>query len=157
MSSIHARKGHKVTIVSSDSDFVQHLNIFHENFSIYHPNKKTFLKKPEFDYVMWKALKGDPTDNIAGIKGVGDKTAKKLVSNKKMLTEFLKDEKNFEIFERNVNLIRLVDFSRSLSDMEKLDAKKDFSKLKKIFEDLSFTSILSEGTWGKYCETFERL
>jgi len=157
LSSIHARKGHNVTIVSSDSDFLQLLNIFPENFDIYNPIKKTFFERPEFDYVTWKALKGDPTDNIKGIKGVGDKTAKKLVQNKELLAEFLKDKENFEIFERNVNLIRLVDFSKSLADMEKIEAKKDFFKLKKIFEDLSFVSIVSESAWGKYCQTFERL
>lgn len=157
LSSIHAREGHKVTIVSSDSDFLQLLNVFTENFQIYHPIKKTFFEKPEFDYVMWKALRGDPTDNIKGIKGVGDKTALKLVSSNEMLTDFLKDEENFKIFEKNVNLIRLVDFSQSLSDLEKSEPSKDFNKLRDIFESMSFSSMLKDDTWEKYCKTFERL
>lgn len=157
LASIHARKGHKVTIVSSDSDFLQLLNIFSENFQIYHPIKKTFFEKPDFDYVTWKALRGDPTDNIKGIKGVGDKTALKLVSNKDMLSEFLKNKENFKIFEKNINLIRLVDFSQSLNDLEKSEHNKDFNKLKNIFENMSFSSMLKESTWEKYCKTFERL
>jgi DNA polymerase-1 len=61
-------------VVSNDTDFTQLLNEFH-NVSIYNPIAKTFVSQPDFCYVTWKALRGDGSDNIPGIPGVGPKTA----------------------------------------------------------------------------------
>jgi DNA polymerase-1 len=70
----------KVTIVSSDKDFLQ---IVDENIEVYSPiKKKTYGKKevqeelgmiPE-NYLIMKALLGDNSDNLTGIKSLGPKT-----------------------------------------------------------------------------------
>jgi 5'-3' exonuclease len=75
-----ASKGNKATIVSSDKDFLQ---IVDENLEVYSPiKKKTYTKKevqeeigmiPE-NYLIMKALLGDDSDNLSGIKGLGPKT-----------------------------------------------------------------------------------
>ena len=122
---------------------------------LYNSVKKSFIQKPEYDYVTWKALKGDPTDNIRGIRGIGDKTALKLVNNPSMLSEVLSDDSKHRIFEKNVNLIRLVDFSNDLSMLEYTEGCFDFKKLKEIFLDLGFDSMLKEKTWENYEKTFE--
>ena len=72
--------GKKVTIVSSDKDFLQ---VVDENIEVYSPiKKKTYNKKevqeelgmiPE-NYLIMKALLGDNSDNLTGIKGLGPKT-----------------------------------------------------------------------------------
>ena len=152
MASIYKKE--KCTIVSSDSDFIQLLNVF-DNVEIYNPIKKIFIEKPEYDYVTWKALRGDATDNIVGIRGIGDKTANKLVKDPAMLKETLDDPKKREIFEKNINLIRLVDFSNDLSMLESKKGKKDFDKLKNIFNDLGFNTITKDKSWEKYIKTFE--
>lgn len=155
--SYHARKGHDVTIVSSDSDFTQLLNIFEENFRIYNPVKKSFVEKTDYDYVTWKALRGDNTDNISGIPGIGDKTADKLCKNPELLKEVLSNPEKKSIFEKNVNLIRLVDFSNNLSEAETHLGKFDFEKLRDTFEKMEFNSMIQEKTWNKYCNTFKNL
>lgn len=76
----YAARGKKVTIVSSDKDFLQLIN---NNISVYAPIKKT-LYTPENvtealgvipqNYNIVKALLGDNSDNLAGIKGLGIKT-----------------------------------------------------------------------------------
>ena len=157
LAQFHSRMGHESIIVSSDSDFIQLLNLQNLNISLYHPIKKTYIERPDYDYVMWKALRGDATDNIRGIPGVGDKTAHKLVSNPTKLKEFLLNENNRSIFERNVNLIRLVDFTADLSVLETFNGVKDFDMLKNIFTDLDFKTILKEKAWKKYVDTFARL
>jgi len=75
-----AANGKKVTIVSSDKDFLQIVN---DNIEVFSPiKKKTYQKKdileeigvlPE-NYLIMKALLGDNSDNLSGIKGLGPKT-----------------------------------------------------------------------------------
>lgn len=75
-----AANGKKVTITSSDKDFLQ---IVDENIEVYSPiKKKTYQKKdiqeeigliPE-NYLIMKALLGDNSDNLSGVKGLGPKT-----------------------------------------------------------------------------------
>lgn len=152
----HCRNSDDCTIISSDSDFIQLLNVF-DNCQIYNPIRKKFVEKPPYDYVTWKALRGDATDNISGIPGIGDKTATKLMANPKKLHEVLQDNIKRQIFERNVNLIRLVDFSEDMSNMEKVDGVADFDQLHDIFEEFEFTSMIKEKTWNKYVDTFKEL
>ena len=83
--------GKKVTIVSSDKDFLQLVN---SNIEVYAPvKKKTFTKDNIFEelkvlptnYNIVKALLGDNSDNLQGVKGLGIKT---IVSQfPKLLTE----------------------------------------------------------------------
>ncbi len=151
---LHCNDGDECTIISSDSDFYQLLNVF-ENCNIYNPVKKKMIERPDYDYVTWKALRGDATDNIAGIPGCGDKTADKLVRSPELLSEyFKKDPIRQQIFERNVNLIRLVDFSDNIEEMEKTEGVADFEELYDIFDDMEFQSMLKEKTWNKYVQTF---
>jgi len=133
------------------------LNAFENNFRIYNPVKKSFVKKPDYDYVTWKALRGDKTDNILGIPGIGDKTAEKICNDPELLKETLKNAGKREIFERNVNLIRLVDFSNNLDQAESHVGHADFEKVREAFEQMEFTSMLKESTWKKYCDTFSSL
>jgi DNA polymerase-1 len=157
LSILHAKRGDTCVIVSSDSDFIQLLNFADYEIQLYNPVKKKMIEGPNFDYVSWKALRGDPTDNIPGIPGVGDKTATKLINNHDRLREFLNDDKKRMIFERNVHLIRLVDFSSDMSTLERHVGKKDFDALEDIFKDLEFDSMLKEKTWKKYVDTFKGL
>ncbi len=154
---INIKKGNEVVIVSSDSDFIQLLNIFEDKLSLYNPVKKLFVEKPEYDYVIWKALRGDPTDNILGIKGIGNKTAEKLCKNTELLKDLLLEDSKREIFEKNVNLIRLVDFSNNMQLLEMHTGTKDFETLKAAFQEMNFVSMVKDETWKKYCNTFERL
>jgi len=75
-----ASKGKKATIVSSDKDFLQIVN---SNIEVYAPiKKKTFtnenikeeIKVDPINYLIVKALVGDNSDNLRGIRGLGIKT-----------------------------------------------------------------------------------
>ena len=75
-----ASKGNKATIVSSDKDFLQ---IVSENIHVYSPiKKKTYTPKEVLEevgtipqnYLILKALLGDNSDNLSGVKGLGEKT-----------------------------------------------------------------------------------
>lgn len=69
--------GKKVVIVSTDKDFLQ---LIDENIKVYSPVKKVlydhtnvveFLQVLPENYNIVKALIGDASDNLAGVKGVG--------------------------------------------------------------------------------------
>jgi DNA polymerase-1 len=107
--------GKKVTIVSSDKDFLQLVN---GNIEVYAPvKKKTFTKDNIFEelkvlpvnYNIVKALLGDNSDNLLGVKGLGIKT---IVSEfPKLLTEVSDLDYVFKTAE------------------EKLEGKKIFAKI----------------------------
>lgn len=151
----HAKQGDECFVISSDSDFIQLHNMC--NVVLYNPVKKKLIEKTEYDYVMWKALRGDPTDNIKGIPKVGDKTADKLMKNPDLLREFLEDPVKRDIFDKNINLIRLVDLSSAEDEMEITVSKLNSKGLQDYFDELGFDSMLKEKTWNNYIKTFERL
>jgi DNA polymerase-1 len=103
----------RVTIVSSDKDFLQ---IVDENIEVYSPIKKVTYRKKEVqeevgvlpeNYLVMKALLGDNSDNLTGIKGLGPKTLLKefpglikdplfdLIDIHKICTEKLQTKKIF--------------------------------------------------------------
>ena len=105
----------KCTIVSSDKDFLQ---LVDDTVEVYAPvKKKTFTKDNIFDelkvlpenYNVVKALLGDNSDNLQGVKGLGIKT---VVSEfPKLLTEKTDLDYVFKVAE------------------EKLEGKKIFAKI----------------------------
>ena len=105
----------KCTIVSSDKDFLQ---LVDDTVEVYAPvKKKTFTKDNIFDelkvlpenYNIVKALTGDNSDNLQGVKGLGIKT---IVSEfPKLLTE-----------KTDLNYVYTV-------AEEKLEGKKIFAKI----------------------------
>lgn len=105
----------KCTIVSSDKDFLQ---LVDDTVEVYAPiKKKTFTQENIFDelkvlpenYNIVKALLGDNSDNLQGVKGLGIKT---VVSEfPKLLTEVTDLEYIFKVAE------------------EKLEGKKIFAKI----------------------------
>ena len=152
----HHNEGDESVIISSDSDFIQLLGKM--NVKLYNPIRKVFIEAPEYDYVTWKSLRGDATDNIPGIPGCGDKTATKLMTGKpELLKEYLSQKDRMKIFERNVNLIRLVDFSNDLSMLQYTHGHLDAEMLKETFADLGFDSMIKEKTWNKFINTFKGL
>jgi DNA polymerase I len=76
----------KIAIISSDSDFWQLLE--YPNINLYNPKDYKRIKtknlpvNPE-DYVFYKSIVGDTSDNIVGIKGVGPKSMQKYIELKK--------------------------------------------------------------------------
>ena len=143
-------------VVSSDTDFIQLLQE-HKNCQLYNPVSKKFRESPEYDYLTWKALRGDSSDNIPGIPRVGDKTAASLATDKEKLFSFLEsDSEKKMIYERNRDLIsfRIIE---DLSDTFVSEKKSDFSKVKEIFTNLNFNSMVNEKSWKKYVGTFERV
>jgi DNA polymerase-1 len=144
-------------VVSNDSDFIQLLNEF-QHVKLYNPSMKSFVETPDYDYVVWKSLRGDGSDNIKGIPGVGDKTALNAMYDPDLLTEILSKPENADIFERNHDLIKFITWSDD--DTKKMISNmpiKNWDLVKQTFAKHEFNSLLKEGTWQKFISTFDHL
>lgn len=156
------KEGAKVFIVTADKDMLQ---LVDENIKIYDPMKDRVLDK---DYVKEKfgvgpervtefmALTGDAVDNIPGIKGVGEKTAKDLLLSFETLDELLehperiKKERLRTMVSENRDIVRL---SRKLATLDTavpldIDLKEfglgepDWLSLLQLFREFEFTSLM---------------
>jgi 5'-3' exonuclease len=121
-----------VTIMSADKDFLQLVN---NRVKVWSPTKKKLYGVSEVvseygihphNFVLFRCLDGDTSDNIDGIKGAGLKTSIKcfpeLVNEKQLEVDYLKEHaeqnsgkfklyenvlSNWEIVERNYKLMQL--------------------------------------------------
>jgi len=90
----------------------------------------------------FKGLRGDPSDNISGVKGIGEKTAINLLNRYKTI------EKIYEAIEKG----KITGIGDSI--MEKLKAGKEsafFSKkLATLYQDVPINFSLGENEFGKF-------
>ena len=151
-------KDDNITIISSDTDFIQSVN---ENIKLYNPVRKNFISSTEYDYVSWKSLVGDKSDNIEGFKGIGDKKAKKLLMEQDKLEAFLSNEDNLKKYNRNKFMIKFHTLNKE--EIENISyslikEKPDWSSLKDVFNNYEFSSLVGkEKTWSNFINTFNNL
>ena len=138
------------TIISSDTDFIQ---LVSDNCHLYNPIKKKFIPKPDYDYLMWKALRGDACDNIPGLPRVGDKTATKLATNPKEFENFFESKPHLrEHYSNNLDLIGFEDVDTTT--LEQHECVKNLDIIKSKFTQMGFVSIINERPWNKFENTF---
>ena len=148
-------KQDKKTVVSVDTDLYQ---LVDENTTVYTPIKDIIINKSNFediagvpvhDYISYKSLMGDKSDNIAGVPKCGPKRAKKLLTQniKKTL-----NKENYELYLRNIELISLQcgvkyhpeeDHIYRAEVYAKGNLKPDFDKFKIICEEHNIRGILN--------------
>lgn len=164
-----AGTGRKATIVSSDKDFLQ---IVKPGVEVYAPiKKKTFtyeniieeIKVNPVNYLLTKALLGDNSDNLRGIKGLGIKTLIKeypeLKTPKQIDLEFIyqRAEEKLEekkIFARMVHDWDLVETNYKIMNLQ--ESQLDEKEKTHIMDVMKGpTPSLSSGTFLYYLEKDE--
>lgn len=157
-----ASRGLDVFIVTGDKDMLQLVN---ERIKVYDPMKDVVLDEqyvrerfgvpperiPEF-----MALTGDAVDNIPGIKGIGEKTARELLNQFDHLEDLLsntariKKEKLRQLVANNADIVRLSQKLATLDSavpiefgIDELGLKEpDWSALLALFRELEFWSLM---------------
>jgi len=160
----------KVTIMSSDKDFLQ---LVDDRISVWSPTKKKLYKPeqvmeeygiPSHNLLMYRIFDGDKSDNINGIRGYGLKTVLKKLP-------FLQEDKQFsvddaikesseleehrELMERNFDLMQLHNVNISASAKTKTIDKMrepipnlDKVTFKKMFlDDKMYSALPNLETW----------
>lgn len=140
-------------VISSDSDYLQLLQWDIPNVKIYNPSIKGYLDKPAFHYLVWKALRGDKSDNVPKI--MSDSKALKMVSDAKALEDFLISDENKALFNLNKSLIELKQIPDD--EIEIVDGIKDLEFIESQFKMMGFKSMLTDNYWLKFKEVFNSL
>lgn len=166
----------KVLIVSSDRDFFQLLDvntsqiisIKGQDITMTYANFKNKYGIEPYQWIDVKAILGDSSDNVPGVKGVGEKAAFPLIQNYGSLEEVYKnlDHLKNTRFKRYVNSLvnheKMAKLSKTLvtillsipgedeSDFNNLRLRIDKKQMVKEFERFEFISLLQEIKAGKY-------
>ncbi len=155
----------KVIISTTDQDLTQLIN---DRISIFKPARGRFIQKEVIDkdvfkekykfessqMIDFKALKGDPSDNIPGVKGIGEKTAADLLQKYKSLEEIynhlndlqgsvkeklLNGKENAFLSKQLATII--TDIPMDFNIRECLIHDYDVNKISRLFDELEFRSL----------------
>lgn len=159
-------KGYKVSIYSSDKDLLQ---LITDNVTVYKSkkgindleeyDKAHFIDTYGFDPIKMidlKALMGDPSDNLPGIKGVGEKTASKLIieygsvegiiehkdSIKGKMGDLIREHFNDALMTKQ--MVTINNNSPIEITVDDIDRKDESSELIDFYKDLEFNSFLKK-------------
>ena len=164
-----ASVGRKATIVSSDKDFLQ---IVKPGVEVYAPiKKKTFthenileeIKVSSVNYLIAKALLGDNSDNLKGIKGLGIKTLikefRELKTPKKIELDFIYERAEEKLEEKKIFARIIHDWDHVKTNykiMNLQETQLDQNEKTHIMDVLNgSTPGLSTGTFLYYLEKDE--
>ena len=138
------KKGNKIIILTGDRDYFQLVDI---NVNIRYP--KTIMGKTEYiiydnykineEYglipeklIEVKALMGDASDNIPGVKGIGEKTALKLIiqfGSLEKIYKYIENSDGKEIAKATLNkLIKYKEMAYVSKDLGRIDIEYDYEK-----------------------------
>ena len=156
----HHHKDDEVTIVSSDTDFIQAINLDPDRIKLWNPISKSYRPPTTYDYVDWKSMVGDKSDNISGVPRVGKKTAEKILNTPGELERRLLDESFSRHFLRSKELIKFADFGEihnSFDITEFSSPKKLWHEVRLLFNEFNFKFSFDENKWDDYYKTFDHL
>ena len=145
-----------IVVVSSDTDFIQLLSDS-EKIKLYNPISKEYRKATEYDYVSWKAMVGDRSDNIPGVRGIGKVKAESILRKDGELEQRLLDPSFKKSYTHSYGLIKFLDLSEDKDDIFYTKANLDTESITQSFEEMGFSSLLKEEYLENYFDTFSGL
>lgn len=155
--------GYEAVIISSDKDLLQLISnkvvvklLKPKDYIMM--DKETFVKEygiPPIRMIDLKALYGDPSDNIPGVRGIGEKTAIKLIEEHKSVEnlyvnidqvggklkeKLLEDKEKAFMSKELATIYKEVPLKEGLEDIKYV--QKERTDLIKIYEELEFYSFI---------------
>ncbi|OGC47497.1 hypothetical protein A2713_00195 [candidate division WWE3 bacterium RIFCSPHIGHO2_01_FULL_35_17] len=161
-----ASKDLDVVISTADQDLLQ---LISDKILVFRPARPPYIKSELFDFekfkekygfepklmIDYKALRGDPSDGIPGVMGIGDVTAKKLIEqfgSLESIYEHIEDVKSESVKKKLIDdkdeafmskqlatIITNIPMEFNLKDC--VVHEFDVNKVKKIFDELNFKSL----------------
>ena len=143
-------------IVSSDTDFIQALDLS-DKVRLWNPVSQQYRERLDVDYTKYKAMVGDKTDNIPGVKGIGKVGAIKILKDETLLAQKMSIATFREQFEHSYRLVKFEDIGSIKDQLQYYQGFFSEEELEVLFEKLDFKSMLVENYFDKYVEVMERL
>ncbi len=161
------KQGYQVFMMTSDKDYCQ---LVSDNVFLFKPKRsgndiviwgieevqKEFMVEKASQVIDVLALWGDTSDNIPGIPGIGEKTAKKLIAQYGSIDNLYKNinklkpkqkenlkilKKQLELSKKLVTIVKDVDVEL---DEEALEVKPpNIKELERIFNELEFKTLIN--------------
>ena len=167
-------KTSKIILMSTDKDFLQLVN---HRVSVWSPTKKKMYDPPKVledygipshNFALYRAIDGDKSDNINGVRGWGLKTIQKklpllLEDNILNIDDIIKEDDKLkdsvDLLKRNYQLIQLDEVDISTSAKTKIieKVKSPINRLNKLqfqkrfIEDRLFASLPNMDSWLVQC------
>lgn len=159
-----------LVFITTDEDYLQ---LVDENTMVWSPIKELLITKENFEklievpleyFIQYKALAGDKSDNIPGIKGIGKKTAKSLITKYKTIENVLEDTENLEKSKRlqpllldeskeqlSINLqmidfsyVEYSDISKEINDFIDAESVINIKEVMKVLKENQLVDIFSK-------------
>lgn len=156
--------GYRVNVYSSDKDLLQ---LITDNITVFKSkkgindleefNKAHFIETYGFDPIKMidlKALMGDPSDNLPGIKGIGEKTATKLIIEYGSIEGIIENKDSLkgkmgDLIRENYNdaittkkMVTINNESPIEITLDDINKKEENEELMDFYKDLEFNSFL---------------
>ena len=150
-------------IVSTDKDFYQ---LISDAVLIFNPITKKTITEAKFkkeykidvkEWITYKALIGDKSDSIEGIKDIGDKRAVSYLTSErcsKKIIAKIESKESKRLIERNESLIKIPFDSKHLKPPMIRKNKFHRRSFIDVFDRLRFISFLKEENFIKWEKTF---
>jgi DNA polymerase-1 len=151
-------------LVSTDKDLFQ---LVDESTTIYNPVKEIYMDKkaveetfgvPPSQVIDVLALWGDPSDNIPGVPGIGEKTSKSLIREFRTIENLLNkldelpkpplkdkikaNQEQLKLSRKLATIEKTLDIAFDLDDFS--ISEPNYKKLISLLQELEFTTLLSE-------------
>ena len=169
----------EIIVVTTDKDYYQ-LFLLNDSLKVFNPVKKQLWDKDKFqeefgfhvcNYLTYKAVVGDPSDNLPGLKGIGPVGAKTIIESlyrfaddsvltKKEYALLEKFANNEEVFELMKKLMRFMDINKQdILDVKEKHELKSVNELYttavEIMNKYGFERMLNN--FAYFIEPFEAL
>lgn len=143
-------------IISSDTDFIQALDIS-DKVRLWNPVSQQFRERLDVDYTKYKAMVGDKTDNIPGVKGIGKVGAIKILKDETLMAQKMATATFKEQFEHSYQLVKFEDIGAIKDQLQYYQGFFSEEELELLFEKLDFKSMIEQPYFSKYVEVMESL
>jgi DNA polymerase-1 len=143
-------------IISSDTDFIQALDIS-DRVKLWNPVSQQFRERLDVDYTKYKAMVGDKTDNIPGVKGIGKVGAIKILKDEALLAQKMSIATFKEQFEHSYRLVKFENIGLIKDQLQFYQGFFSEEELEVLFKNLDFKLMLQEPYFSKYVEVMEKL
>ena len=117
------------------------------NVKLWTPVKQHYREATDYDYVAWKSMVGDSSDNIKGVKGIGKVRAEKILKSGSLDQNLLDKDFNSQ-FTHAYSLIKLRADLQEQEDTEVLDENLEKEDLREYMRELGFNSFVGDN-WNE--------